>query len=72
MSDVTISGCKDPVERLKTLNEWRQHIVESIAEKKDRQYVIEHEIAEWQREILKEKGFEHIETMIWKTARKTE
>ena len=64
MSDVTISGCKDPVERLKTLNEWRQHLEDSIAEKKDRQYVIEHEIAECQREILQDKRFLHFDTII--------
>ena len=64
MVDVTISGYKDPVKRLKTLNEMRQHLEDSIAEKKDKIYVIEHEIAECQREILQDKRFLHFDTIV--------
>ena len=64
MSDVTISGCEDPAKRLKFLDEGRQHLEDSIAEKKDRHYLIEHEIAECQREILQDKRFLHFDTIV--------
>ena len=64
MADVTNSSLKDPVQRMQKLIEWQQQLEDSIAEKKDRQYVIEHEIAECQREILKDKRFLHFDTII--------
>ena len=64
MVDVTISGYKDPVKRLKTLNERRQHLEDSIAQNQDRYYLIEHEIAECQREILQDKRFLHFDTIV--------
>jgi len=53
MADVTNSGCTDPVQRMQKLNEWRQQLEDSIAQKQDRQYLIEHEISECQKEITK-------------------
>ena len=64
MADVTNSSLKDPVQRMQKLIERRQHLEDSIAEKKDRQYVIEHEIAECQREILQDKRFLHFDTIV--------
>jgi hypothetical protein len=43
---LTASGETDPAMRLKKLNERRQHIEDTIAELKDKHYVIESEIAE--------------------------
>ena len=64
MADVTNSSLKDPVQRMQKLIEWQQQLEDSIAEKKDRQYVIEHEIAECQREILQDKRFLHFDTIV--------
>lgn len=40
-----MAGIKDPSVRLRKLNERRQHIEDTIAELKDRHYIIECEIA---------------------------
>ena len=53
MADVTNSGCTDPVQRMQKLVAWQQQLEDSIAQKQDRHYLIEHEISECQKEITK-------------------
>jgi len=64
MTDVTISGCKDPVQRMQKLNERRQQLEDSIAQMRDQHYIIGAEIAECRREILQDKRFLHFDTII--------
>jgi len=48
-SDPTLGGIKNPILRMRKLNERRQHIEDTIAELQDRHYIIESEIAGLQR-----------------------
>jgi len=57
MTDVTISGCTDPAKRLQKLTERRQHLDDMIKQIQDQRYIIEGEIVDCQREILKHMGF---------------
>jgi len=62
--DPTMAGCKDPERRMRKLNERRQHLEDTIAQMQDQHFIIEHEIAELQADILKDPGFVHTDTII--------